>query len=986
MTLRIAKTLVATAAAGSVLLSGWMATAHSVGQIQTAKRISQQTVVLLDPQGNPGMGGVGTDTTAQVGDILTFVFQFTPVPNGASRGAGGYITEYIPPNTEVVGARIIDALGNTIAPQRGPQMDDGWGPRGRHGEFDGLGLAQGSLSQVYADTGIFYSTDALTARNPANAFITVFNGLEMTPKPTGVGGLEDLLGTNGSAYAHNEWDRFQAYAYGIDGGVVVQDGKGNTPFMYGSAVAGPQTHYQFQKVPTPACSDGMNNDADALTDYPDDPECASALDDDETAASDGPVGPWNRIRYAGSEIAVGVATDCESCAGDYVRVGTPTDLGWDLSADNPLPSNANAVRFAVGELIVGQEYFAEISLRVTALPLDPTMAADVNCSEVFGGDAAMPQKGQDNTWRYFLPGPACVQLNLFFELDVDKLIALSGDTLTYTIDGKNLSTNTMTNVVITDTFVDGDVSFVQSLVGPAPTVGNGTLTWPAMTLMPGDAYQFVWEMQVDGNDKSTINRATYTSDQLPSPGFSVAALTNIEALAVLSQDVVVNPTSTSAGQNVQYTATITNNGTGVTDVNGASFIEVTLPAGFTFCGVGDGCTQPTINTAGVADPAGGPNNTIVFTDGLVPIAANGGTLVLVFDVTVDAGVAADQYTVDVQTTVDDPGVNKDVEISVFGVAPLLVDTVQSDPPVLDDPVLAGATVVTGVTSEGIGATVTVAVNGNTVNPVVAQAGGIFSVIVPTLYAGQHLNATAQTAGEIESDWSSPDVIVAAVGGTTQCNDRIDNDGDNLVDYPDDPGCTDALDLDETDVPECSDGIDNDTDNLVDFPDDPSCSSYLDDDESGPPACSDGVDNDGDTLVDFPDDPGCQDANDINEDDIAACANGLDDDGDTLIDYPNDPGCSDVYDDDETDATGTGGSGGAGGGSGGAMGTGGGAMGAGGVGNGVPPDLGGLGLDVASGDDSGCGCRVAGERVPGGPWWLLLAATLTGLARRCRRRS
>ena len=458
------------------------------------------------------------------------------------------------------------------------------------------------------------------------------------------------------------------------------------------------------------------------------------------------------------------------------------------------------------------------------------------------------------------------------------------------------------------------------------------------------------------------------------------------ALAVLSQDVVVNPTSTSAGQNVQYTATITNNGTGVTDVNGASFIEVTLPAGFTFCGVGDGCTQPTINTAGVADPAGGPNNTIVFTDGLVPIAANGGTLVLVFDVTVDAGVAADQYTVDVQTTVDDPGVNKDVEISVFGVAPLLVDTVQSDPPVLDDPVLAGATVVTGVTSEGIGATVTVAVNGNTVNPVVAQAGGIFSVIVPTLYAGQHLNATAQTAGEIESDWSSPDVIVAAVGGTTQCNDRIDNDGDNLVDYPDDPGCTDALDLDETDVPECSDGIDNDTDNLVDFPDDPSCSSYLDDDESGPPACSDGVDNDGDTLVDFPDDPGCQDANDINEDDIAACANGLDDDGDTLIDYPNDPGCSDVYDDDETDATGTGGSGGAGGGSGGAMGTGGGAMGAGGVGNGVPPDLGGLGLDVASGDDSGCGCRVAGERVPGGPWWLLLAATLTGLARRCRRRS
>src|SRR6185369_5766299 len=107
-------------------------------------------------------GGMGTDTKAKVGDVVSFSIRFTPVPNNATRGAGGYITEYIPGNTEVVGARIIDSAGNTLFPKRGPQMDDGWGPRGRHTNSATLGLLQGSLAQVYADTGIFYSTDART--------------------------------------------------------------------------------------------------------------------------------------------------------------------------------------------------------------------------------------------------------------------------------------------------------------------------------------------------------------------------------------------------------------------------------------------------------------------------------------------------------------------------------------------------------------------------------------------------------------------------------------------------------------------------------------------------------------------------------------------------------------------------------------------------------------------------------------------------------
>ncbi len=239
-----------------------------------------------------------------------------------------------------------------------------------------------------------------------------------------------------------------------------------------------------EKVDLPACADGMNNDGDGSADYPADAGCASALDDDETFASDAPLGPWNRIKAAGSETGSGGPTDF---AGSSSRVGVATALGFDVTPDNPLPPATNAVRFAAGALAVGQEVFAEISLRVTGLPLDPAMTDNVVCAEAFGGDAADPQNGQDNAWRYFLPGPACVKTDLGFELGADKSLALVGETLTYTIQGKNLSGNQQTNVVVTDSFDPAAVSFLVVLLGPAPTVegGAGTLTWPTRTLVPG---------------------------------------------------------------------------------------------------------------------------------------------------------------------------------------------------------------------------------------------------------------------------------------------------------------------------------------------------------------------------------------------------------------------------------------------------------------------------------------------------------------------
>jgi hypothetical protein len=72
-------------------------------------------------------------------------------------------------------------------------------------------------------------------------------------------------------------------------------------------------------------------------------------------------------------------------------------------------------------------------------------------------------------------------------------------------------------------------------------------------------------------------------------------------------------------------------------------------------------------------------------------------------------------------------------------------------------------------------------------------------------------------------------------------------------------------------PICDDGLDNDGDGLVDYPDDPGCASVNDESETDPlRLCDDGVDNDGDGKVDFPADPGCLSLDDLTEDPDLFC--------------------------------------------------------------------------------------------------------------------
>ena len=969
--------LLSAAACAAALLSS-DARADSVAQVATAKRISRQTVALIDPQGRPVPGG-GATTFAKVGDVLTFVIQFTPVPNGAYRGLGGYITDYIPPNTEVVGARIIDRDGNTVSPHRGGLSCDGYGPRGKGGYT--LPLVDGSISQLYADTGVFYSTDARTKRvskSPVSGldepFLSLKNGLPMPAAPSGANQLAPLLNTTSPYYAHNSWDLAQVAKWGPGTGNMPEQ-VGSLGIGYGSPVAGPQSWYQLEGTVDPPASPVIAANVKYMSN----------------------VGPWLRVKTTGSEVgrrgqgdnppsAAQQAAYLQCPGSAPTRVGVSTATGVVVSTNAPLPATTNAVRFALGELVVGDEYFAEISLRVKALPLDPTFG-NINCAEVAGGDAASRAQdgssgGKDYLWRYFLPAPACVSLDLLFEYNVDKVLAAANAPLTNTIQAKNLTTSPMTSVVVQDCFVAGEETFDPAGTTPGfalDTTGAGcpnpaaqdAVRWTVGTLAPGDGKSYTVKFV---GKASTSNQAVFTSNTFPAPGFVATAWTTVGSTAVMRLAMTATPLYVPAlPGTVHYLASVMNAGT----VAATTTTEtITLPAGWTY----KAGTSKVNSVASAANPTQ-VGAAVTFAPALLPASvAAGATFTFEFDVTVPAGTAPGLYTVDLTSWVK---AGQDLEDSISKVAPVAVLTARSDTPTVTSPILQGATAVKGKSTEAAGATVTIYVNGNVAGTGAVGAGGAYSVTVPGLFAGQRVEVTVTAPGELESTRSPPEAVVG-VSGTAACSDGIDNDGDGKIDFPNDPGCSSAIDTDETDVPQCSDGIDNDGDGLLDFPNDPGCSSYLDATEGGNPACSDGVDNDGDGKVDFPSDPGCSSASDTNESDIPACADGLDNDGDGKTDFPFDPGCSSAIDDDELDSAGSDGGVGdagpiadAGSGDGGTGSSGGRPPGS------EPPDLGGV-PDVGDDASSGCSCGVAPG---GGTTHAVLAFAAIGalLARRRRRR-
>jgi len=557
------------------------ASAHSVGQVQTTKYFAPETVQMLVDRAAAGHPGF------QVGDTVSYIIQYTPVSNGATVGVAGYITDYVPSGAEVVGAWIVDGNYNPITPSLPGGIDTGWGnlfgqrtyaaPFNSGTTYDPTGLCaaagytgnncNGRLTELHADTGIFFSTNSRTAQYPP--FPTRIsqggNGYNVNPDGTGIATLMSLLGETNNT-SHNLWDADQTNAFGStalpaaprSSQTIISSGRGAPPFYAGSPVAGPQTGYQFDNT--------------------------------------GTVGPWQRIAYPGSRIgdaSIGPATNtgnCTTCVG-----GAYTSTGWNLSPSNPLPAGTNAVRWATGEIDVGTMRYVKISMRLTA----PVPSGGfINGSEVFGGDAGGADNGIENMWDYMVPSVADNNSNLFVRKTVvcvyagavcdpsDGSYIPANAKVRYQITYINSGNSDQSNVTLTDTLPcqtpANSVSNIVVVSGPigvgmpnpataagtnGATCGAGTrqtfsFTPTVATLGPGAGGSIQYDVQTNAALNSIVpNTATLSSSAI-SPGVTSNMNSYVQAAPNLQISKTTSTPNVAAGGTATYTITVSNIGTG----------------------------------------------------------------------------------------------------------------------------------------------------------------------------------------------------------------------------------------------------------------------------------------------------------------------------------------------------------------------------------------------------------------------------------------
>lgn len=89
-------------------------------------------------------------------------------------------------------------------------------------------------------------------------------------------------------------------------------------------------------------------------------------------------------------------------------------------------------------------------------------------------------------------------------------------------------------------------------------------------------------------------------------------------------------------------------------------------------------------------------------------------------------------------------------------------------------------------------------------------------------------------------WFYRDQVLAALS-LSDCIDGLDNDGDGLIDHPEDAGCLDPADPNELNPGiECDNGSDDDGDALVDWPEDDGCEDVTDPSEVPEPGLGAGL--------------------------------------------------------------------------------------------------------------------------------------------------
>jgi hypothetical protein len=711
----------------------------AVANLLNEVALAPETVALIDPVSGVSVGTPGSDLKIAVGDIFLVRFTITPLPDSRLRGVQSYLTVYVPGGAEFVGARIIDTAGNSIVPNPPGLAVDGCSGGSDCNVFDNLpcndGLdncdfAGGSISQVYGDTGIFFSDDLRLSPDPGDSILTPVTGIEMSPQPAGIEPvITELLGYATPFFSHNAWDWAQVRAFGTTTDEAGTGGGGNTPFFYGSPVAGPLTYYAFEATDNGAFGIEFNN----------------------------VTGPWQRSFYPGSQIGFGNS----GASGAAQRMSLPTAAGLDIKPANAF--SARAVRFAMGEARVGQPMLAEIALKVTAVPINPGLGENgenVLCAEAFGGAVSLVGTGNSDAhhpFRSYINAPLCLDLQRQVSIEANSLL-YDGDPMEFSLGFRNLSLVPEETVVMRQIYDAALMSFTSAIPapdsGPAPCqapydTSKTCLGWnlghvdPAQEVMVSSTFDALVQ------DGISVTHLAVESAALPAPGAQSSAVSIITPITNLAASLAptFNPTAAfaSAGTSVPLTGTFGNNGTGIFSWEG---LELALPSGWTVTN-----NQITVGAVTVSCSIGCGTRAPQFS--LANVLAADSQLTISFSVNVPANAGSGLYTLDLRAFGQQSGFGALFETYFPRTATINVASARTEKPaIVCPPIRSTDPLITG-TAE-VDSDISLRFNLGERGTCLADELGNWACDFANfgdMYGGLEVRATARAPGELESELS-----------------------------------------------------------------------------------------------------------------------------------------------------------------------------------------------------------------------------------------
>ncbi|HOX04494.1 MAG TPA: SdrD B-like domain-containing protein [Candidatus Paceibacterota bacterium] len=560
------------------------ARAHNLDQRFTYINLDPETLDMMRARVAAGQPAV------QIGDTIGVILKSTPGP-GTLTGVGGYLTFYLPTDGsfQVVGAEYlasdpsrpgyympvpikgqsIIAIGSgpigpatTLGLASGGALTLGPNILGvTEATVTAAGVHRGTIAGVYADTGIFYSTSPKTGwESWTNA--TAYGLLKpYLPSSVTTRYPDYLVNNRGeSIRPRTYWDASQLIGFGLSSPhapATDPNGRGSAPWGTANVVAGPESGYAWDFDLAQWAAEGYKGYSDPLI--------KNTLDQ---------VGPWNRIKYPGSQISKDQAGLVSAALG-YAGIDA-SNVGHDLSESTPLPPNTTAVRFSFGMLELGRVEVARVYVKVLD---DFTTCPFPIHGDAFGGDAGGEQGGKDHLWRYYDPTDEIIDLCGGLQKSFLKPLVPPGATNTVTLTYFNGGHLPAINLAITDPLPSG-ITYLPNTakVNGIPKEPDllSPLTWYIGFVEPYDMVEVTFDVKVN-TAGDFFNVATATSEQ----GTNHANDTLRAAYDdLLLWDKFVSPTAVAPGGTVNYTIEIDNVGTGP---NGIPFVITEyLPAGFTY--------------------------------------------------------------------------------------------------------------------------------------------------------------------------------------------------------------------------------------------------------------------------------------------------------------------------------------------------------------------------------------------------------------------